>query len=119
MPHRKVARVLWANLAVIVLVGSAIANSILFSQTRSLAKDARSQARQSRHLARENRQRIAEQQQSRIASCRQTYESFNEVFKPFFPPPKKRTQEQRDNLQKLSDRVDELKKNCSVQTRPR
>jgi hypothetical protein len=57
-------------------------------------------------------QRDKNRREARIKNCRSIYESFNEVFDPFFPPPKERTRAQKRNLQKLADRVVELKTRC-------
>ena len=73
-----------------------------------------------------NRARIADSadtqheiQNSRIYSCRQNYQAFNEVFRPFFPAPEKRTQAQRKSLQKLRNTVKRLKRSCDRQIKPR
>lgn len=64
-----------------------------------------------------NQNRIHDIQKSRVASCQKTYESFKEVFAPFFPPEKKRTKEQQNNLDKLNKVVDRLKLRCTIQTK--
>jgi uncharacterized protein HemX len=114
MKQRIAKRITSLSFLVIALLAGAVLSveGYYVSQTRSLAK-------QTRGLVGENQQRIAEQQESRLRSCRQTYESFNEVFKPFFPPPKQRTSAQRKSLQKLENRVRELKRTCPKQTATR
>ncbi|MDQ5821955.1 MAG: hypothetical protein M3540_10990 [Actinomycetota bacterium] len=73
---------------------------------------------QNRGLIAENKQRITDIQQSRIASCRQTYEGVRDVFRPFFRPPKERTAKERRDVEKFNRTVDRLKRRCDLQTQP-
>jgi hypothetical protein len=69
----------------------------------------------------ENKDLVAEIQTNRVASCRQTYESYIEVFRPFFPsgrPTKQNKRwapEQRKNWGKLTGTVERLKGRCDEQ----
>lgn len=62
-----------------------------------------------------NNDRIADIQQSRIASCRQTYEGVRQVFRPFLRPPAKRSAKERRDVRKFNATVNELKRRCDVQ----
>lgn len=68
-----------------------------------------------RRLVKANNDRIADIQKARIESCQQTYGAIGEVFKPFFPPPP-RTPEQQKNLDTLNETINVLQKGCSQQT---
>jgi hypothetical protein len=61
---------------------------------------------------RQSDQRISDIQASRIASCQFTYGAFLEVFEPFFPPPEKRTAEQKKNWRTLEDVVQRRTGRC-------
>lgn len=64
-----------------------------------------------------NRQRIDDIQTSRINSCRATYRSFPEMFKPFFPPNRSKwTDKQEADWNKLQNRATELASKCKRQT---
>jgi hypothetical protein len=63
-----------------------------------------------------NTQRVNEIQASRVASCRQTYEAFHEVFKPFFRPPAQQTPKERRDIAKFNSTIDRLKAKCGEQT---
>lgn len=54
-------------------------------------------------------------QDSRLVSCERTYESFNEVFKPFFRPAAQRTKKEQSDFDKLHNKIKELKDRCSTQ----
>lgn len=59
-------------------------------------------------------------QQSRVASCKQTYRSFTEMFEPFFPAnPADWTERQLRDWEKLGERADELAARCAQQTKPK
>ena len=66
-----------------------------------------------------NHNRINDIQRSRTASCQHTYEAFNQVFRPFFPPPKDRTAQQKKDHAKLERTIRQLERNCSHQTSAR
>lgn len=53
-------------------------------------------------LVKQNKERITDIQQSRVESCKSIYESFHAVFDPFFPPPRQRTQKQKDDFKKFN-----------------
>lgn len=74
---------------------------------------------QIRDSVQQNKQRITDIQASRIVSCITTYESFRQVFKPFFPPPGHRTVKQNQDLNKLNKIVVARKKQCVVQVQPK
>lgn len=100
--------------AVFAVASLALAmQGVYMVKTRELAKDTRS-------LGRENLARVGEIQESRVASCRQTYESFREVFKPFVPQKltKPYSPIERRTIQ-FNRTVDELKRRCDTQTEPK
>jgi hypothetical protein len=66
-----------------------------------------------------NNNRISDIQQSRITSCERTYEAFNQVFRPFFPPPQHRTAKQQHDLAKLHRTIRRLERHCTDQTSTR
>lgn len=72
-----------------------------------------------RHVGQENKHRIIEIQQSRVHSCSTTYESFRQVFKPFFPPPGHRTAKQKRDLAKLDRIINKHKSKCVKQVQPK
>jgi mannitol-specific phosphotransferase system IIBC component len=57
-------------------------------------------------------------QQSRVTSCQKTYESFRDVFSPFFQPPAKRTVQQQHDIDKFNRIIDKKKAGCGRQTKP-
>lgn len=71
---------------------------------------------QASSLSEANRTRITEIQESRVASCRQTYEGIRDVFRPFFRPIKERTAEEQADIDKFNDAVDQRKAACAQQT---
>lgn len=78
-----------------------------------------------RHLANENKARITENrarindiQNSRVESCKRTYEGVRDVFNPFIPPPSARTKRQQADIDKFNKVINKLKKGCVTQTRP-
>jgi len=92
----------WEHLAVIALLLSVVANTYLYSSTRDLAA--------------ENQNRIAEIQQSRVDSCRRTYEGVREIFRPFLQPGQ--TPQQAASWEKFNQSIDTLKAKCKAQTKP-
>jgi hypothetical protein len=74
--------------------------------------------RDNNHLGQQNKARISDIQVSRVASCRTTYESFREVFSPFFPPPGKRSPKQARDLKKFNNIIDRKKRKCIRQVQP-
>jgi hypothetical protein len=66
-----------------------------------------------------NRHRITDVQDSRVYSCEKTYQSFPEMFRPFFPREQSDwTPEQVTNFNKLTTRANELAKRCRHQVSP-
>lgn len=63
-----------------------------------------------------NKEVITQIQESRVISCRHTYEGIRQVFLPFFPPKGQRTRAQVQNLDKLNRTVNRLKARCDEQT---
>lgn len=58
-------------------------------------------------------------ERGRLHSCQQTYRSFPEVFRPFFPADRKTWPPMvRRNWAKLIKRTDELARGCSQQIQP-
>lgn len=68
-------------------------------------------------LTRANTNHIAMIQQSRVSSCRKTYNSIHEVFEPFFPK-KPRTRAQQELIDRFDHRVHLLVMGCTKQTAP-
>lgn len=68
-----------------------------------------------RKLTKANNDRIADIQQARIESCQTTYAGIKEVFKPFFPPPP-RTEEQQKDLNTFNETIRVLQAGCAQQT---
>lgn len=67
----------------------------------------------------DNKNRINDIQDSRLSSCKQTFEGIREVFKPFEPKKgEKSTPEQRRNWIKFNNTIDKLKAKCSAQVKP-
>lgn len=102
MPHRKAAHAIWANLAVIALFVAA-ASSVLVLVLNN-------------HRISDNQSRIREIQESRVSSCRQTYEGIRDVFKPFFRPMTDRTAKERKDIRKFNRVINRLKAGCDTQT---
>ncbi len=73
---------------------------------------------QNASLAHENSDRITDIQQSRIESCERTYEGIREVFRPFFPK-HPTNQRQIDNVETFNTTINNLKKACTKQTKPK
>lgn len=69
-------------------------------------------------LSKENRNRIEDIQNSRLESCKTTYEGIREVFKPFFPAEPRSVKEQRQ-LDKFNTKITELKLKCVNQVSPK
>lgn len=82
-----------------------------------IVTDVGNNSEQVRTLIHENNERIEDIQESRTASCRDTYSGIYEVFRPFFPPVP-RTPEQDANLEKFNDTIERLREGCTKQTDP-
>lgn len=96
-----------------------IALVIALGKIQVVANQANSVAEANRHLVIENRHRVEDIQRSRVHSCRQTYESFNQVFKPFFRPAKLQTPKEKHDLAKFKAIIKRLKSKCVTQTKPK
>lgn len=96
MPHRKAAKFVWRNLAVIALLLAAAATWYGYRINTRRVDD--------------NLHRVSDIQQARVDSCKRTYEAFRQVFKPFaqHSPP--------GDVRKFNHRIDALKAGCGVQT---
>jgi hypothetical protein len=68
-------------------------------------------------FAKENNERIHDIQVARVASCQRTYEGIREVFTPFMPKPPNATPDQLQDWSTFNSTIDELKENCTKQTR--
>jgi hypothetical protein len=55
-------------------------------------------------------------QDSRVSSCKRTYEGIRLVFQPFLPPEEAATPQQVRNIEKFNNRITVLKANCDKQT---
>lgn len=73
------------------------------------------QVNRSLNSTEQNRNRIADIQDSRVTSCKQTYQSFRVVFKPFFRPAKKRTAQENKNIKKFNSIINAKIAGCSKQ----
>lgn len=110
----KVAFIIVTALFFIVL----IAFSWVVNDIRVLSDRQTSLLDQNTQLVAENAKRIDEIQNSRLESCKRTYEGIREVFRPFNPP-KPRTTQQQSDLDKFNGTIDGLMAGCSVQIKPK
>ena len=62
-----------------------------------------------------NHDRIQDIQEARIESCEKTYAGIKEVFRPFFPPPPRTPEQQRD-LDTFNETIRVLQSGCKQQT---
>lgn len=74
--------------------------------------------RENRTLAQQNRDRITDIQESRLASCKSTYQSFHAVFDPFFPPKGHRNAKQRSDIKKFNKIITAKVATCRRQITP-
>lgn len=97
----------------LILIGFAwIVNDV-----NNIARESKKISKQSNLLVKENKKRITEIQDSRVASCKRTYDAIEDVFSPFFPKPP-RLQEQEENIRKFRHLIDQYRKGCIEQTKP-
>lgn len=82
-----------------------------------LVHDVQSNSTRINHLVSQNTQFIFDIQNSRLESCKRTYEGIRKVFKPFSPP-KPRTEKQQSNLDKFDKTINHLKAACETQVLP-
>jgi hypothetical protein len=68
------------------------------------------------YLIASNRNTLHNVQAGRVASCKKTYESIRQVFKPFAVPVKKRTERQRIQSNTFNNTINSLKRQCVFQT---
>lgn len=68
-----------------------------------------------RNSSQHNRSRIVDIQQSRLNSCRTTYESIRQVFKPFFSPKANRTPKQQHDIDLFNSTINDRKAKCIKQ----
>lgn len=106
MPHRRAARFLWRNLAVVAIIAGTIVNTYIFVQQRELVH-------QNRRRILENNERIHDIQRARVESCQVTYEAFRQILSPFLHPT---DPERRLDIRRFNQRVDRFKKGCDAQT---
>lgn len=85
---------------------------------RENANDFKHSATRLAALSIANKQRISDIQQSRLESCKSTYNSFHTVFDPFFPPKTKRTEKQKKDLLKFNRIIAKKVRECRVQVSP-
>ena len=102
MPHRKLARTIWANLAVIALLLVTVIAGIGWVENHQRSD--------------ENRDLIRQIQEQRVVSCERTYEGVREVFAPFMVPELITTPEQLQRVRTFNDTIDGLKNRCHGQT---
>lgn len=102
---------------IILFLAILIGFSWVVSDVRDLSQSNSVLIERIRVLTKENETRIADIQASRVDSCKQTYTSIHDVFKPFFPP-KPRKKAQQDLLDKFNNKIKELKLGCTDQTQP-
>jgi hypothetical protein len=105
MPHRRTARWVWRNLAVIAIVLGTLVNTFLFIQIHDVATD-------NHKLALANKERINDIQQARVESCQRTYEGVRQIFAPFV-----RLNPDRVGVRRYNHRIDMLKAGCVHQTK--
>jgi hypothetical protein len=61
-----------------------------------------------------NGNRVSDIQTNRLSSCIRTYDSFDQVFRPLFPP-NPRTPVERRQLHKFEATINRLKRSCREQ----
>lgn len=100
--RKRISKSIIVSFVVVVIIFFAIlfGFSILLTRTNDLSQ--------------QNKDRIVDIQSSRVDSCKQTYESFHKVFKPFIPPPP-RAKKQQEDLDKFNAIISKLKKGCTKQ----
>lgn len=87
---------------------------VVLSVVLALAlKHTNDQADKAKELSQDNRQLIISVNQSRLESCRRTYEGVRQVFKPVLPV--NPTPKQQSDLNKFNNRIDYLKSQCITQ----
>lgn len=116
MPHRKVARAVWHNLAVIALLIAAGVMLAGYIANEHRAEETRNLAVQNRTRVKEIRQNQLLIQQSRVESCQRTYEGVRQVFQPFLRPHPRGEEARR--IARFNERIDMLKLGCVTQTKP-
>lgn len=90
--------------------------SWLLVDVRDLSQKNERLTKATAHLTIENTKRIDEIQNSRVSSCKKTYEGIQDVFRTFFP--KKLTDAQKKILAKFDRDISRLVRGCEKQTRP-
>lgn len=112
----RLAPIVWAFIALTVIFFSTLSGfSWVIHDINNNSKQLVILVKENQRLSEENTNRIADIQKARIESCETTYGGINEVFKPFFPPPP-RTSEQQANFDKFKAIISRLKKGCVKQT---
>lgn len=112
--HIKISFTVLTILFVLTLAGFAW----ILTDVRDLShKNARLSARTAQ-LVIENQHRVNDIQNSRVKSCKRTYEGVREIFAPFFPKKHHRTKTEKANINKFNHTITFLRNRCSKQTRP-
>lgn len=102
---------------VLIFVTILIGFAIVVTNIRDVSKDANHNAEETVLLAKENTNRIREIQESRIESCKRTYQGIREVIQSFYPPPP-RTQIEQNQINDFESTVVRLRQGCFTQTKP-
>jgi hypothetical protein len=118
--HVHVAHWVWQNLAVVVLAIVAIGGTYLAVQVNNNSQDARELAQQNAQrildIDRESKIRDFQIKRSSVRACRLIYGSFPKVFNPLVPPPKLRSVELRNQMQRFRAVIQGLQATCPKQT---
>lgn len=89
----------------------------IVNDLQNLSKDNVRLLKVNNTLIQENNKRISEIQQSRIESCKLTYQAFGKVFEPFYPRPP-RTPEQQAQIDKFNGIIASFLRGCEAQVKP-
>lgn len=77
--------------------------------------DIRELSRQTKVLVLENQKRISEIQDSRVDSCKSSYDGIYDVFVEFFPE-HPRSKKEQESVDKFTNKIKVLRDNCAKQT---
>jgi len=122
MPTKTVTLRRWQVVGAFVIltlsfVGMGIWMNANWDKTNDLVHKTAKLTISNKHQIQELKRQKRQIQEARVHSCKTTYGAFNEVFEPFFPPPKLRTPQQDADLVKLKKTVKSLQAGCAKQTK--
>lgn len=112
--HIKMSFVVLTILFVLTLAGFAW----ILIDVRDLSHKSARLSAKTAELVIENQHRVNDIQNSRVKSCKRTYEGVREIFSPFFPKKHQQTKKEKINIHKFNHTINFLKNRCSKQTRP-